>query len=399
MKRISGNGLKSMLGAVCILVFFFLFTSSFPVIAQNTDLEMEIQSGAALLMEYNTGEVIFAYNEHKKLYPASLTKIMTLLLALEALSRGEISLEDEVPVTEKASSMGGSQLFLSPGDVVDMESLLIGIAVGSANDAAVAVAEYLAGSEEAFVERMNRRAGELSMKNTNFENSTGLHSENHYSTAYDIAILSREILTYPLFYRWSNTWMDENFLEGKIKAGKVYLSNTNRLIHNYQGCDGIKTGYTREAGYNIAATAKRNDTRFLAVVLNAPSSDIRYQEAVKLLNSGFANYYSVLLARASEKITTLPVEKGTLQTVDVVTSENLSLLVRKGEEASYTTKVVLPQRLTAPLADREKVGKMQAWTGNKILKEVDLEVVQEVERASFPLLLRRYLETWLRFGR
>jgi D-alanyl-D-alanine carboxypeptidase (penicillin-binding protein 5/6) len=362
-------------------------------------VEMEIKSKAALLMEYQSGEIIFGYNEHEKLYPASTTKIMTLLLALEALSKGDISLEDEVPITEHASSMGGSELFLSPGDVVDMESLLIGITVHSGNDAAVAVAEYLAGSEEAFVERMNRRATELGMKNTHFINSSGLHHDEHYTSAYDLALLSRELLKHPIFFRWSKIWMDEHFLEGKIKSGGVFLSNTNRLIYYYKGCDGIKTGFTPESLHSIVATAERNGTRFIAVILNGPTSEIRYEEATKLLNYGFANYYSILLLGKSEKVMTLPVEKGSIEEVDVITAENLSLLLKKGDEVNYTIRTVLPARLKTPLKAGEIVGTMQAVEEEKILKEVPLIVTANVKKASLMELFWKYLSTWLRFGR
>lgn len=383
--------------------FFCLIFSLILILglSQNTvkAFDQQLQSKAALLMEAHTGEIIFAVNEHERLYPASITKIMTLLLALEALERGEISLEDEVTVSENASSFGGSTLFLSPGDLVDLESLLTGIAVGSGNDAAVALAEYIAGSEEAFVERMNKRAAELGMKNTNFVNCTGLHHDEHYTTAYDVALMSREIVKHPKFFSWSKIWMDENFLEGKIKSGKVFLSNTNRLIRYYRDCDGIKTGYTSQSGHSISATAMRDDTRFIAIVLNAPSSDIRYEEARNLLDFGFANYYTIILAGKKEKVATLPVEKGVLTETDVVTSDILSLLVKKGEEPQYKTEIVLPKKLKAPLFLENKVGKMMVMEGKTVLKEVDLEVSQEIEKASLPQLFRRYMEVWLKFGR
>ncbi|MDO9533810.1 MAG: D-alanyl-D-alanine carboxypeptidase family protein, partial [Bacillota bacterium] len=303
--------IKKMTLVFLLLMVLICFTIVFsPESKIAYAYEMDFESKAALLMEYHTGEILVAYNEHEKLFPASITKVMTVLLALEALDKGEISLTDEVPITQRASSMGGSQIFLSAGDVVDMESLLIGMVVASGNDAAVAVAEYLAGSVEAFAERMNQRAAELGMKNTNFVNPNGLHDDDHYSTAYDIALMSREIITYPIYSKWSTIWMDENFLEGKIKSGKVYLSNTNKLIRFYQDCDGIKTGYTSEAGHSISATAERNETRFIAIVLNTPSSDIRYEEARSLLNYGFANYYNVQLANKHEIIKRLFVDKG-----------------------------------------------------------------------------------------
>ena len=324
---------------------------------------------------------------------------MTLLLALEDLSRGAVKLEDKVLISAKASSLGGSELFLSSGDVVDLESLLIGVTVGSANDAAVAVAEHIAGSEEAFVERMNRRAVELGMGNTHFVNCTGLHDEQHTTTAYDIALMSREILHYPLFFNWSKIWMDENFLEGKIKSGKVYLSNTNRLIYDYQHCDGLKTGFTRQSGYSISATAQKKGTRFLAIVLNAFSSEIRYQEAVNLLDFGFANYEHIPLAAKKEKVARLPVEKGTVKEVDILVSENLSLLLKKGDELQYTTETLLPKKLEAPLTVKNKVGKIKVVAGGKTLKEVDLEIAEDVQKASLPLLFSRYFKMWLKFGR
>ncbi len=361
--------------------------------------EFALQSKAALLMESSTGEIIFSRNEHEKVFPASVTKIMTALLALEALERGEFTLQDEIPITETAAQMGGSQLFLSAGDVVDVESLLIGLVVGSGNDAAVALAEYMDGSVESFVERMNRRAEELGMENTHFVNPTGLHDDNHFTTAFDTVLMARELLAYPLYFQWSTIWMEENFLEGKIKSGKVYLSNTNRLVRYYQGCDGIKTGYTDQSLHSIVATAKRNGSRFLAIVFNAPTSDIRYLEARKLLDYGFANFKSIQMAGKNEKVRVLPVNKGNLLNIDVLTSENVSLLVDKGEKSSYATELVLPNRLDAPLKKGDKVGSIQVVDGEKILKEVDLIINEDVEKATFPLLFKRYLMMWMRFGR
>lgn len=380
------------------LTVIFSLLSLLPAPQTVQAFNPKIHAKAALLMEPETGEVIFAYNEHEQLFPASITKIMTLLLVMEDLNNGEIKLEDQVVVSERASSMGGSEIFLSAGDVVDLESLLIGITVGSANDAAVAVAEHLAGSVEAFAERMNKRAAELGMKNTNFVNPTGLHHDQHVTSAYDIALMSREIIKHPLFFNWSKTWMDENFLEGKIKSGKVYLSNTNRLIFDYQHCDGLKTGFTRQSGHSISATAKRENTRFLAIILNAPSSQVRYEEAANLLNHGFANYEYIPLAAEKEKIACLPVEKGHLTEVDVLVKENLSMLLKRGEEISYTTETFLPKKLGAPLSDGSIVGKIKVTAGEKILREADLVAAENISKASLPLLFSRYLKIWLKFG-
>jgi D-alanyl-D-alanine carboxypeptidase (penicillin-binding protein 5/6) len=206
-------------------------------------------------------------------------------------------------------------------------------------------------------------------------------------------------MSYPIFTRWVSIWMDENFLEGKIKSEKVYLSNTNRLIHYYGGCDGVKTGYTDKAMHCISATAEKDGTRFIAVVLNSPSSDIRYEEAQDLLNYGFANFYTLELADKREKVARLPVEKGTAREIDILTTENLSLLIKKGDEPQYRTELELPKRLEAPVLIEKKVGKIKVMQGDTILKEVDLEVARDVAGASLTRLFRRYLETWLKFGR
>ena len=381
---------------VLILVLFLLLSSVIPGVVYSFS-EEDFESKAILLMEHHTGEIVVSLNKDEKIFPASITKIMTLLIALEALSQGEISLDDEVPITERAASMGGSQLFLSAGDVIDMESLLIGITVGSGNDASVAVAEYLSGSEEAFVERMNQRAEELGMHHTHFVNSHGLHDEQHYSSAYDIALMSRELLSYPIFFRWTQIWMDEHFLEGRIRAGRVFLSNTNRLIRYYQGCDGVKTGYTRESGHSISASAERNGTRYIAVVMGAPSSDTRYEEAKKLLDYGFLNYYSVVLVPRNKVVATLPVDRGDAQEIDVIALENLSLLVKKGEENNFEIDYSLPARLEAPLEKGYPVGSAKALLKDQVIKEISLVLSDEVHKVSFPKLLSRYLEIWLRF--
>lgn len=393
--------IKLQSGVRCLILLVFIIYLSFFVAVSHTAhaFDLPLQSGAVLLIEPQTGEVIYALKANERFYPASITKIMTLLLALEDLEKGEIRLEDQVIISAKASSPGGSGLFLSSGDLVALESLLIGITVGSANDAAIAVAEHIAGSEEAFVERMNRRATELGMENTNFVNCTGLHLEQHVTTAHDIALMSREILRYPLFFNWSKIWMDENFLEGKIKSGKVYLSNTNRLIYDYPHCDGLKTGFTRQSGYSISATALKNGTRFLAVVLHAPSSEVRYQEAVCLLDFAFANYEYIPLASKKEKMARLPVEKGTVTEVDILAGDNLSLLLKKGDELSYSTDLLLPKKLEAPLPAHSKVGKIMVVADGKTLKEVDLEVAEGVQKASLPLLFSRYCKMWIKFGR
>lgn len=360
--------------------------------------EFEIEAEAALLMETNSGKIIWEENSKKKLYPASLTKIMTLLLALEKLAQGQISLGDQVCISARASSMGGSEIFLSEGDVVSLENLLIGMAVGSANDAAVAVAEHISGSVEGFVELMNEKAKSLGLQQTHFCNPHGLHDPDHYSCAYDVMLMSLALLEYPRIHQWATIWMDEHFLKGRIRSGEVFLSNTNRMIIDYPGCDGLKTGFTREAGNGISATAQRGKSRFLAVVMGSPTEKERYDAARMLLDYGFSNYKSVPVVKKEAVVTVLPVEKGSPPELEVIAAENLSLLLPRDADESYTKEVqIFPLEL--PLKQYQKVGELTVRYGENEQTTVDLLVHEEVQRAPVGAMFLRLLQRWLRFGR
>lgn len=360
--------------------------------------EFEIEAEAALLMETNSGKIIWEENSKKKLYPASLTKIMTLLLALEKLAQGQISLGDQVCISARASSMGGSEIFLSEGDVVSLENLLIGMAVGSANDAAVAVAEHISGSVEGFVELMNEKAKNLGLQQTHFCNPHGLHDPDHYSCAYDVMLMSLALLEYPRIHQWATIWMDEHFLKGRIRSGEVFLSNTNRMIIDYPGCDGLKTGFTREAGNGISATAQRGKSRFLAVVMGSPTEKERYDAARMLLDYGFSNYKSVPVVKKEAVVTVLPVEKGSPPELEVIAAENLSLLLPRDADESYTKEVqIFPLEL--PLKQYQKVGELTVRYGENEQTTVDLLVHEELQRAPVGAMFLRLLQRWLRFGR
>ncbi|MFY9258574.1 MAG: D-alanyl-D-alanine carboxypeptidase family protein [Dethiobacteria bacterium] len=360
--------------------------------------EFEIEAEAALLMETNSGKIIWEENSKKKLYPASLTKIMTLLLALEKLAQGQISLGDQVCISARASSMGGSEIFLSEGDVVSLENLLIGMAVGSANDAAVAVAEHISGSVEGFVELMNEKAKSLGLQQTHFCNPHGLHDPDHYSCAYDVMLMSLALLEYPRIHQWATIWMDEHFLKGRIRSGEVFLSNTNRMIIDYPGCDGLKTGFTREAGNGISATAQRGKSRFLAVVMGSPTEKERYDAARMLLDYGFSNYKSVPVVKKEAVVTVLPVEKGSPPELEVIAAENLSLLLPRDADESYTKEVqIFPLEL--PLKQYQKVGELTVRYGENEQTTVDLLVHEELQRAPVGAMFLRLLQRWLRFGR
>jgi serine-type D-Ala-D-Ala carboxypeptidase (penicillin-binding protein 5/6) len=362
-------------------------------------LPFELETEGAILMDAGSGKIILEKNMHQRYYPASVTKIMTMLLAMEGIKEGRISLDDEVVVSDNAANMGGSQIFLSPGDVVSLENMLIGVGVGSGNDAAVAVAEHCYGSLETFVQKMNEKAQCLGMDNTHFTNPHGLHDEDHYTTAHDVALMSRELLKHPQIHTWLTIWMDENFLEGQIRSGKVYLSNSNKLVRTYHGVDGFKTGYTDEAKHCISATAKKEDTRFVAVILAAPSSDIRFTEAKKLLDYGFANFISLPVAKAGEEIAKVRVEKGKQVMLSALVAEDFSILSEKGSPGELRKETEMHQDLLAPVEKGEPLGLLKVYQGDELVGTTELTAAESVPRANVLDLLGRILTHWLRFGK
>lgn len=364
---------------MCILlVFAFFFTV--PVVRVNAQQPFEIDAKSALLMDAGTGTILYEKNIHEALPPASVTKIMTMLLVMEALDTKQITLEDKVVVSEHASSMGGTQLYLEPGEIKTVEELMKGIAIRSANDATVAIGEHLAGSEEMFVQRMNERAKELGMENTNFVNTNGLPAPGHVISAYDIALMSRELLKHPDVHRWLTTWMD-TVIVGKKQATQE-LVNTNRLIRFYDGATGIKTGSTSEAKYCLSASATRGNTTFIAVIMGAPTTQIRFSEASKLLDYGFANYNTIDVIEKEKPAGTLAIQKGKLTEINGVAREDFKLLVKKGEEAKVEKEVILPQYLQAPLLKGEKIGEVIIKLNGKEMGRVDIITPEDIEKAS-----------------
>ena len=362
-------------------------------------LPFELETEGAILMDAGTGKIILQKNMHERYYPASVTKIMTMLLIMEGIKDGRVSLDDEVVISDNAASLGGSQIFLSPGDVVSLENLLIGVGVGSGNDASVAVAEHCYGSEETFVQKMNEKARYLGMDNTHFMNPHGLHDDDHYTTPYDVALMSRELLKFPQIHTWLTIWMDEHFLEGQIRSGEVYLSNSNKLIRSYQGADGLKTGFTNEAKHCISATAKKDDTRFVAVILTAPSSKIRFAEAQKLLDYGFANFESIPVAKAGEEIAKVRVEKGKQVMLSAVVAEDFFILSEKGSPGELQQQVVIRQDILAPVEKGEPLGFLKVYQGDDLVGTAELTAVEGVPRANVLDLLGRVLTHWLQFGK
>lgn len=371
---------------ICILLVL-TFNLTVPMLDVYGQQPFEIDARSAILIDAGTGTVLYEKNVHEALPPASVTKIMTMLLVMEALANNQITLEDQVVVSELASSMGGTQLYLEPGEVKTIEELMKGIAIRSANDACVAVGEHLAGSEELFVQRMNEKAKELGMENTHFVNSNGLPAEGHVTSAYDIALMSRELLKYPEIHRWLTTWMD-SVVVGK-KQSTQELVNTNRLIRFYDGATGIKTGYTTEAKHCLSASATRGNTTFIAVIMGAPSSQIRFSEAAKLLDYGFANYNTVDVIEKESTLGALPVQKGKVTEINGIAREEFKLLVKKGEEAQVDQEIILPQYLQAPVKKGEKIGEAIISLNGKEVGRVDIITPEDIEKASFLDVINR----------
>lgn len=346
-------------------------------------VELPVEAKAALLMEKETGQVLFAKEEHQRLEPASVTKIMTLLLTMEAISRGELRYEDTVTVSKNAASMGGSQVYLSEGEQITVEELLKAVCVSSGNDAAVALAEQVSGVTELFVQQMNNRAKELGMVDTCFLNPTGLPAEGHVTSAYDIALMSRElILRHPDLRRFTTIWMDT------IRGGEFGLSNTNKLIRFYEGATGLKTGSTDAAGYCISATAERSGMELIAVVLGGETSQQRFEDAKTLLNYGFSTYALADVTPAERQ--TVPVKLGRAPSVEAVLEAG-KLLVGKGQAGSLSQTVTLREDLVAPVEKGQTVGTLTVQCGDATLAELPLTAADTVERMTWGDLFVRLL--------
>ncbi len=356
-----------------------------------------ITARSAILMEATTGRVLFEKDPDTRMAPASITKIMTMLLAMEAIQQGKARLDDMVVASEHAMEMGGSQIWLEAGEEMSMSDLLKAIAIVSANDASVAVAEHIAGSEETFVDMMNRRAQELGMSGTRFANCTGLPHPDHYTTARDIAIMSRALLDHPMVHEWFTTWIDY------LRGGKNILVNTNRLVKSYTGADGLKTGFTEEAGYCLAATAKRGSLRLISVVLDVQDSQQRFREAAALMDMGFRHYVGVEIAARGQVAGQVEVTRGVAERVDALASAPLVAVVRRGEEGRVRSETVLPERVAAPVGRGQRIGELRAVLDDGTeIGRVDLVAAEEVKRGTvFGVVLRltrRLLATLFRAG-
>lgn len=379
-----------MFKRLLILLMSMILSISFAL--NNTAFAdtLNLKSKSAILIDANTGQILYEKDSHKPLPPASVTKVMTLLLAIEAIDSGKIKITDKVVTSKHAFDMGGTQIYLEVGEEMTVDDLMKAIAMNSANDASVSLAEYIAGTEENFVEMMNKRAKELGAKNTTFKNATGLPEEGHLTTVYDIAMISRELVKHESIFKYLTNKLDS------LRNGKFSLINTNKLLWRYKGVDGIKTGSTSEALYCMAATAKKGDTRLISVVFGAPNSETRFSEAAKLLDYGFANYESVKVASKGQNFGNVKVFKGKKPVISVVSHQDEYILIKKGEGKNIKAEVKLKNAVLAPISKDVPIGSVNIIQDGKIVKTFDIYPQEMVEKANFFENLNKVFTGWLK---
>ncbi|WP_409301496.1 D-alanyl-D-alanine carboxypeptidase family protein [Peribacillus sp. SCS-155] len=373
--------------AICFVMLFTTATIVPNATAAEKGLKLAEEAKSAILIERDTGMVLFEKNSDVRLPPASMTKIMTMLLIMEELEKGNLKMQEKVRTSEYAASMGGSQIFLEPGEEMTVEHLLQGIAIGSGNDASVAMAERVAGSEEAFVERMNKKAKQLGLKNTRFQNTTGLPVSDHYSTAHDMAIMAKELLKYDKITNFTGTY--EAYLREDTDK-KFWLVNTNRLVKFYPGVDGLKTGFTGEAKYCLTATAKKGNMRVIAVVMGAPNPKARNAQVTKMLDFAFSQYQTHPIYKRGVDLRSVSVSKGSRKEVMGVTSEPISVLTKKGGSIKdFTQKVEMKKNLQAPVKKGAKIGELKLLKDGRVISSSPIIASQDVKKATWWNMYKR----------
>ena len=365
-------------------------TSSDPVTQISDDNSLNLESGSAILIEQRTGQVLYNHNAHEQLRPASVTKVMSILLIMEAISNQKIALTDSVPCSENAASMGGSQIWLDPRETLTVDEMLKAICVNSANDCVVAMSEFIAGSEESFVQMMNDKAKELGMKDTTFKNCHGLDEDGHLTSSYDIALMSRELLNkYPEITNYTTIWTDT------LRDGKSQLSNTNKLIRTYKGATGLKTGSTSLALYNLSASATRDDLSLIAVIMKAPSTKVRFSEAQKLLDYGFSKFTFKSFGNKGDVIKTIDVTKGVTSHVDVVLENNSGALIEKGKDTQVSQTISLPDSFPAKISSGQKLGEATFTLDGKVLATVNLIAKNDVDKLNLFTMSKHVIYSWV----
>ncbi|WP_407308392.1 D-alanyl-D-alanine carboxypeptidase family protein [Desulfosporosinus sp. SB140] len=371
--------------AIVLALMLVLGNIGFANVRSVLGAEIETEATSAILMDAASGQILYEKDSHKELPPASVTKLMTLLVAAEAVESGKVKLTDKVTASENASKLGGSQIYLEPGETLTLEQLLIAIAVGSANDGCVAVAEHIDGTHEAFVEEMNRKAQALGLKNTHFVNAYGLPAEGHYTSAYDLAVIARETLKYPLIRKLTS------IKEYDLRDGKFKLWNTNKLLWWYPGADGFKTGWTNEAKYCLASTVERNGLRLICVVMGVPQVRGHFAESMKIYNYGFAKYQFKAFAPAGQKQGTVKVQKGMADEVNAVTEKALGATTEKGNDKNFWVETKLNPEISAPIQKGQKLGEILLYRNDVLQSSVNLIAENSVEKAGLAEQMKRTL--------
>jgi serine-type D-Ala-D-Ala carboxypeptidase (penicillin-binding protein 5/6) len=381
--------MKRILSCFTLIAMLISVTPAAFAQESTTKVELADKAKSAVLIERDTGTVLYDKNSDEKLPPASMTKIMTMLLIMEALEKNQIKMNEMVRTSEYAASMGGSQIFLEPGEEMTVEQMLKGIAIGSGNDASVAMAEKIAGSTEEFVNMMNKKVEELGLKSTHFKNPTGLPEDDHYSSAHDMALMAKELLKYENITKFTGKY--EDYLrEGSDK--KFWLVNTNRLVKFYPGVDGVKTGFTNEAKYCLTATAKKDNMRVIAVVFGADTPKDRNAQVTKMLDYAFSQYQTHPLFEKDHVLTKLKISKGSENEANLLTSEPISVLTKKGESVDdVTQEIVMKKDVQAPIRQGEELGSLQLKKDEKIIAESKLVAEKDIDEASWWKLFRRVM--------
>lgn len=380
--------MKKIISLLLSLTLLFVFPiNCYAEEETSGSAEIDDKSKSSILLCADTGEVIYEKNAYEHLSPASVTKVMSMLLVLEAIESRKISPDDEVSTSENAVAMGGSQIWLEQGETMTVDELFKAVVIASANDACTALAEYIAGSTASFVTMMNERAKELGLENTNFENCTGLDdtATNHYSCAYDIAVMAREVIRHDLVRNYTTVWLDY------LRDGETELNNTNKLVNSYNGITGLKTGTTSKAGFCVCATAERDGMSLIAVVLGAQTSDERFESAANLLDYGFANYEVIAPQIDESMITQVRVKNGKEKSILPIYNETDKILVKKGsEEITYSYNI--EKSVAAPVAEKAVLGEITIKSGNNIIKKIELYAGKPIEKISFSFVFKEMLK-------
>ena len=386
--------MKKIISTFLIILFIFptMVFASDTVLVDNEITDIAPNAKSAILIEATTGKIIYEKNSHEKLAPASMTKIMSMLLIMENIDKGVIKWNDKVTASANASSMGGSQILLETGEQMTVYDLFKGIAVASGNDAVVALSEYIAGSEEEFVNLMNQKVKELGLKDTVFKNPHGLDTANHYSSAYDMSIIAKELVKHEKVFEFTSIY--EDYLRKGTKR-ELWLVNTNKLVRFNPIVDGLKTGYTKEAGYCLTATAKKNDMRLISVVMGEPDTKVRSSETTSLLDYGFAKYKAMKVVDKNTVIDKLKIEKASNKNVNIVPIENYSVITEKTNKIGKITYDLKLNNIKLPIKKGSKIGKIIVKEDNKKIKELDVTVKEDLKKANILQLYGTYLKSIL----